>query len=52
MIGGTDIWWQMNYAVVVFVFVLLFSSGFWYVHGRHFYTGPGTQSRKNSQTTV
>ncbi|KAJ4297399.1 polyamine transporter tpo5 [Collariella sp. IMI 366227] len=37
---------NMNYAVVVFVFVVLFSSGFWYTHGRHYYLGPGTQSRK------
>jgi amino acid transporter len=36
--------WQMNYAIVVFVFVMLFAIGFWYTHGRHFYTGPLTQS--------
>ncbi|VBB71990.1 Putative amino-acid permease [Podospora comata] len=34
---------NMNYAIVVFVFVLMFSVGFWYTHGRHFYTGPGTR---------
>ncbi|GAB1310715.1 polyamine transporter tpo5 [Madurella fahalii] len=43
---------NMNYAVVVFVFVLLFASGFWYTHGRHYYTGPGTQSRRSLQNTV
>lgn len=43
---------QMNYAVVVFAFVLLFASGFWYTHGRHYYTGPGTQSRRALQNTV
>ncbi|KAK0751798.1 amino acid/polyamine transporter I [Schizothecium vesticola] len=35
---------NMNYAVVVFVFVLLFAVGFWFTHGRHFYTGPLTQA--------
>lgn len=34
---------NMNYAIVVFVFVLMFSVGFWYTRGRHFYTGPGTR---------
>jgi amino acid transporter len=43
---------NMNYAIVVFVSVLLFSGGFWYTHGRHFYTGPATQSSKSSQTIV
>lgn len=31
----------MNYAIVVLVFVLLFSAGFWYARGRHYYKGPG-----------
>ncbi|KAK4249480.1 amino acid/polyamine transporter I [Corynascus novoguineensis] len=43
---------NMNYAIVVFVFVLLFSSSFWYTHGRHYYTGPGTQSKNNAQIAV
>ncbi|KXX74712.1 Amino-acid permease 2 [Madurella mycetomatis] len=43
---------NMNYAVAVFAFVLLFASGFWYTHGRHYYTGPGTQSRGSLQHTV
>jgi len=34
----------MNYAIVVFVFVLTFAVGFWFTHGRHFYTGPLTQA--------
>jgi len=34
----------MNYAIAVFVFVMLFAIGFWYTHGRYFYTGPLTQS--------
>ncbi|KAK4184701.1 putative amino-acid permease [Podospora australis] len=34
---------NMNYAIVVFIFVLLFSVSFWYTHGRHFYTGPGSR---------
>lgn len=42
----------MNYAVVVFVFVLLFSTGFWYTHGRHYYIGPGTQPRGRLPRTV
>jgi hypothetical protein len=40
----------MNYAAVVFVFVLLFSSSFWYTHGRHYYNGPGTQRRNQLHT--
>ncbi|KAK0657033.1 amino acid permease 2 [Cercophora newfieldiana] len=35
---------NMNYAIVVFVFVMTFAVGFWYTHGRHFYTGPLTQA--------
>jgi hypothetical protein len=35
---------QMNYAIVVFVFVMTFAVGFWFTHGRHFYTGPLTQA--------
>ena len=35
----------MNYAIVVFVFVLIFSVGFWFTHGRHYYTGPRTQAQ-------
>jgi hypothetical protein len=42
----------MNYAIVVFVSVILFSSGFWYTHGRHYYTGAGTPSKKSSQNAV
>ncbi|KAH6650410.1 amino acid/polyamine transporter I [Chaetomium tenue] len=41
---------NMNYASVVFVSVLLFSGGFWYTHGRHYYTGPAT--KKVSETIV
>ncbi|KAK0624851.1 amino acid permease 2 [Bombardia bombarda] len=36
---------NMNYAIVVFFFVLLFAVGFWFTHGRHYYTGPRTQAR-------
>ncbi|KAL2021350.1 hypothetical protein VTK56DRAFT_7215 [Thermocarpiscus australiensis] len=43
---------NMNYAIVVFVFVLLFSTGFWYTRGRHFYTGPGKQPRRVSQNVM
>ncbi|KAL2183927.1 amino-acid permease [Thermothelomyces heterothallicus CBS 203.75] len=39
---------NMNYAAVVFTFVLLFSIGFWYTHGRHYYTGPGARPKNNS----
>jgi hypothetical protein len=42
----------MNYAIVVFVSVLLFSGGFWYTHGRHYYTGAGSPSKKSSQIAV
>jgi len=42
----------MNYAIVVFVFTLLFSGGFWYVRGRHYYTGPGTRSAGRPQGSV
>ncbi|KAK0730983.1 amino acid permease 2 [Lasiosphaeris hirsuta] len=35
---------NMNYAIIVFTFVLLFSVGFWFTHGRHYYTGPLTQA--------
>lgn len=34
----------MNYAIIVFISVLAFSIGFWYTHGRHYYTGPLAQS--------
>lgn len=42
----------MNYAVVVFVFVLLFAVGFWYTHGQHFYTGPLTQAPRQPQAML
>lgn len=32
----------MNYAIVVFLFVLMFAVGFWFTHGRHYYRGPKT----------
>ncbi|KAK3941219.1 amino acid permease [Diplogelasinospora grovesii] len=32
----------MNYAVVILVFVLLLSTTYWFIHGRHYYTGPRT----------
>ncbi|KAK3938753.1 amino-acid permease 2 [Diplogelasinospora grovesii] len=34
---------NMNYALVVFMAVLLFAVGFWFSHGRFTYTGPRTQ---------
>ncbi|KAK3362354.1 amino acid/polyamine transporter I [Lasiosphaeria hispida] len=37
---------NMNYAIIVFTFVLLFSVGFWFTHGRHYYTGPLTQASR------
>lgn len=43
---------QMNYALAVFVFVVLFSVGFWYTHGRHFYTGPVLQTRTRRSQAV
>ncbi|KAK4156625.1 amino acid/polyamine transporter I [Chaetomidium leptoderma] len=43
---------NMNYAAVVFVFVLLFSTGFWFTHGRHYYTGPAAQPKRVSHNTV
>ncbi|KAK4144850.1 amino acid/polyamine transporter I [Dichotomopilus funicola] len=42
---------NMNYASVVFVFVTLFSLGFWYAQGRHYYTGAGSASKKSSQSS-
>ena len=36
----------MNYAIVVFLFVVLFAVGFWYTHGRHYYTGPLNQAHR------
>ncbi|KAK4236314.1 amino acid/polyamine transporter I [Achaetomium macrosporum] len=42
---------NMNYASAVFVFTVLFAAGFWYTHGRHYYTGPGTR-RREAPTTV
>ncbi|KAK3335834.1 amino acid permease 2 [Cercophora scortea] len=36
---------NMNYAIVVFIFVLLFAVGFWFTHGRHYYTGPRTRAQ-------
>ncbi|KAG7292763.1 Amino-acid permease 2 [Staphylotrichum longicolle] len=43
---------NMNYAIVVFVFTLLFSGGFWYLRGRHYYTGPGTRAPARPPNTV
>ncbi|KAL2154555.1 hypothetical protein VTH82DRAFT_3231 [Thermothelomyces myriococcoides] len=43
---------NMNYAAVVFVFVLLFSVGFWYTHGRHYYTGPGKQASTSPPVAI
>ncbi len=42
----------MNYAVVVLVFTVLFSAGFWYRRGRHYYSGPGRRMTTLSQNTV
>lgn len=42
----------MNYAVVVFFFVVFFALGFWYTHGRHSYTGPLTHSPRATDTSV
>ncbi|KAM7214816.1 amino acid permease 2 [Rhypophila decipiens] len=33
---------NMNYAIVVFIFVLMFAVGFWFTHGKHYYKGPRT----------
>ncbi|KAM7200200.1 amino acid permease [Naviculisporaceae sp. PSN 640] len=33
---------NMNYAVVVFFFVMVFAVSFWYTHGKHYYRGPKT----------
>ncbi len=30
----------MNYAVVILFFVLLVALVYWFIHGRHYYTGP------------
>jgi hypothetical protein len=35
----------MNYALVIVAFVFLVSSIYWFVHGRHYYTGPRTHAR-------
>ncbi|KAL2161694.1 hypothetical protein VTH06DRAFT_8256 [Thermothelomyces fergusii] len=43
---------NMNYAAVVFVFVLLFSLCFWYTHGRHYYTGPGKQAKQANDNSL
>lgn len=42
----------MNYAIVVFFFVLIFAVGFWYTHGRHYYTGPLTHSPRATDMSV
>jgi uncharacterized membrane protein YqiK len=34
----------MNYAIVICAFVLLFAIVYWYLGGRHFYTGPRTRA--------
>ncbi|CCC07884.1 hypothetical protein SMACR_01449 [Sordaria macrospora] len=43
---------NMNYAIVVFFFVLFFSLGFWYTHGRHYYTGPLTHTPRATDMSV
>jgi hypothetical protein len=35
---------QMNYAVVILVFVVLFAVGYWFVSGRYYYEGPRTRA--------
>jgi hypothetical protein len=34
----------MNYAVVILTFVLIVATAYWFIHGRHFYTGPRTHA--------
>ncbi|KAK3393379.1 amino acid/polyamine transporter I [Podospora didyma] len=46
---------NMNYAVVVFLFVTLFAVGFWFTHGKHFYTGPrnsAVQTQRGFEMTM
>ncbi len=35
----------MNYAVVILFFVFALATGYWYLRGRHYYTGPRTLAR-------
>ncbi|KAK3329871.1 amino acid/polyamine transporter I [Apodospora peruviana] len=39
---------NMNYATVVFIFVLIFAIGLWLTHGRHYYIGPRAQATTQS----
>ncbi len=34
----------MNYAVVILVFVFLLATGYWFLRGRLYYTGPRTRA--------
>lgn len=35
----------MNYAIVIIGFVFLLATGYWFVAGRKYYTGPRTHAR-------
>lgn len=43
---------QMNYAIVILAFVLLFSTGYWFLHGRNYYTGPRTHANLDSDGAI
>ena len=44
LIGGFLTFSQMNYAVVVLMFVLVVATAYWFIHGRKFYIGPRTHA--------
>ncbi|KAK3360235.1 amino acid permease [Lasiosphaeria hispida] len=43
---------NMNYAIVILAFVLLVATGYWYIHGRRFYTGPRTHAHVETDGAI
>ncbi|KAM0273544.1 hypothetical protein ACHAQH_008270 [Verticillium albo-atrum] len=43
---------NMNYASCVLAFALIFSVGYWYLGGRHYYTGPRTHAHIENGVAV
>jgi hypothetical protein len=40
---------NMNYAVVYFVGILVFSAIYWFAHGRKYYSGPLKEARADDE---
>ncbi len=42
----------MNYAVVILLFVFLLATGYWFIRGRTYYTGPRTRAHVIDGTII